>query len=177
MPPPKLHIFIASDSWGFSLHEVLLKHLEAQHIEDVQVTDLGVYSKYYEAAHSVGLKVEQAAKDGRQDVRGILCCGSGQGMAVIANKFSRVYACLCLTPEQASGCRAVNNSNVLTMGARQTDAETAKHIVDTWLTTSFAEDLPPHVHKFVEASMPEIQALDFSATAEMKLAEAVPPAT
>ena len=175
MPPPKLHLFIASDSWGFSLHEELINHLKAKHSEDVHVTDLGVYSKYYEAAHAAGLKVELAVLEGRKDVRGILCCGSGQGMAVIANKFRHVYACLCTTTDQAKGCRVVNDSNVLTLGARVTDADTAKDIVDAWLTTSFAEDLSPHIQEFVESSMPEIDALDFSSMAKMKLADAVPP--
>lgn len=96
-------------------------------------------------------------------------------MAVVANKFPRVYACLVQTPEQAAGCRSVNNANVITFGARITDADTAIAALDAWLATELGDGLEAHLQEFVKASMGEIQALNFSAGAKRELADAVPP--
>jgi ribose 5-phosphate isomerase B len=185
MSSDKLIIYIAADSWGFSLHKALLQHLKEQHANDIEVIDYGVYSKYYEAAHAVGLEVEKAAikaitagseRTTASPVRGILICGSGQGMCVVANKFKHVYACLCTKPEEAEGCRSVNNSNVLTLGARGTDETTAKAIVEAWLATKFTQGLAANLVKLVNESMSNqgIDALDFSHTAERRLADASP---
>lgn len=176
-----IKIYIAADSWGFSLHKALLNHLREQHADDVEVINYGVYSKYYEAAHAVGLEVEKSAMATTTDagsspkILGILTCGSGQGMAVVANKFKHVYACLCTSTEEAQGCRAVNNSNILTLGARVTDEATATTILDIWLATNFTQGLAANLQELVTTSMPEISALDFSHTAERRLADAVAP--
>ncbi|KAL4539118.1 hypothetical protein Ndes2526B_g02619 [Nannochloris sp. 'desiccata'] len=167
-----------ADSWGYSLYKALLQHLKEQHA-DVQVIDFGVYSKYYEAAHAVGLEVEKAAIKAitAPVVRGILICGSGQGMCVIANKFRHVYACRCTSTEDAIGCRAVNDSNIITFGARTTDDVTAKTAVDAWLATKFTEGLAANLQEHVTESMSSqgIAGLDFSHTAERRLADASLP--
>ncbi len=69
---------------------------------------------------------------------GILICGSGQGMAIRANKYPQIRAALCWTPEVARLSREHNDSNILCMGSRVIDLETALQIVQTYLTTPFA---------------------------------------
>jgi ribose 5-phosphate isomerase B len=186
MSSDKLILYIAADSFGFSLYKALKRHLAAQH-PDVEVIDYGVYSKYYEAAHSVGLEVEKAAikaitaGNATTDplVRGILICGSGQGMTVVANKFKHVYACLCHDSQEAEGCRAVNNSNIITFGGRLTDEATAKTAVDTWLATKFTQGLAANLQELVTKSLSDqgILALDFSHTAERILPDVAPEDT
>ena len=72
--------------------------------------------------------------------RGILICGSGIGMSIAANRYSGIRAALCLDPETAALSRAHNDSNVLVLAGRKTDAETALAIVDAWLAAEFEGD-------------------------------------
>lgn len=157
----KLEILIASDPYGYSLYKELVAHITENHAEDVSLNDFGLNQKYYIAAHALGREVDEASVEGRP-VRGILCCGSGQGMAVVSNKFPRVFACCVSDEDQARGCRAVNNCNVLTLGGRVTGAEDAKRIVDVWLETKFTEGWAPNIQDFLRESMPEIASLDFN---------------
>ena len=69
--------------------------------------------------------------------RGILICGSGIGMSIAANRFPGIRAALCLDAETARLSRAHNDSNVLVLAGRKTDAETARSILDAWLSTDF----------------------------------------
>jgi ribose 5-phosphate isomerase B len=182
-------IYIAGDSWGYSLEKAIYNHLKER--PDIEVVDYGIYSKYWDAAHAVGLEVEKAAitemptanccssliNSGAgcaSPVRGILVCGSGQGMCVVANKFRHVNACLCSSAEDAVGCRSVNNSNIITFGCRTTDEATAIAAVDAWLSTSFTQGLAPNLQELVNASIGGIAALDFTHTAQRKLADALP---
>lgn len=181
MTPPHLTIYMAADSWGFSLYEAVKAHLLQHHAQSIKLVDLGVFSKYYLAAHAVGLHIEQAIVNNNatidDTVRGILICGSGQGMAVVANKFKHCYATLCTSVSAAQGSRAVNNSNILTMGARVTDADTGIQIVDVWLSTPLADGFEGNLIDFIHTSMPEIDGLDFSVNAVAEEADAVPPPT
>ena len=72
--------------------------------------------------------------------RGILVCGTGMGMAIIANKFPGVYAAVCENRTAAERARSINNSNVLTLGGFVTPPEEAKEIVEAWLMTEFPPD-------------------------------------
>lgn len=69
---------------------------------------------------------------------GILICGAGAGMAIAANKIKGIRAAFANTTEIARLIRADNDANVLTMGGRIMDIETARHVVKTFLTTPFA---------------------------------------
>lgn len=69
---------------------------------------------------------------------GILICGSGQGMAMRANKFQQVRAALCWTPEVARLSREHNDANILCLASRLTDNTLCLEIVQTFLKTAFA---------------------------------------
>jgi ribose 5-phosphate isomerase B len=156
-----MEIVIASDPYGYSLYKDLVAYISEKHAEDVSLNDFGLNEKYYEAAHAVGRRVDEAISEGRL-VRGVLCCGSGQGMAIISNKYARVFACCVTDEDQARGCRAVNNCNILTLGGRVTGTEDAKRIVDVWLETEFTKGWAPNIQEFLRQSMPEIASLDFN---------------
>lgn len=86
-------------------------------------------SKYYRVA---GPTTKWPGKPGRAE-RALLVCGSGMGMAIVANKAPGVYAAVCENVEAARKARSINNSNVLTLGEMVTSAELAQEIVKVWL--------------------------------------------
>jgi len=73
-----------------------------------------------------------------QDAKGILICGSGQGMCMAANRFKGIRAGLAWDKESAKAGRNDDDSNILCLPSRMIDTETAKSIVQTWLDTPFA---------------------------------------
>lgn len=67
---------------------------------------------------------------------GILCCGTGMGMSIAANKFSGIYAARCIDVEDASLARVINNANVLCISARH-GFEVNREIIDAFVTTAY----------------------------------------
>jgi len=128
-----MRIAIGSDHAGFGLKEVVRAHLGAAGHE---VQDLGTHSTdsvdYPDFAHQVA----QAVASGEVD-RGMLVCGTGQGMAMAANKVEGVRAGVCSDVFSARGTRAHNDANVLCLGERVVGAGLAIEIVDTWMSTGF----------------------------------------
>lgn len=128
-----MNIAIGSDHAGFERKQEILKHLLSLGHE---VQDLGTYSKdsmdYPDIAVEVALKVAQ-----NQVERGILICGSGIGVSIVANKTEGVRAANCVNEEMARLARQHNDANVLTLGERLVDKTTAINMVDIFLTTSF----------------------------------------
>ena len=68
---------------------------------------------------------------------GVLICGSGQGMAIRANRHRGVRAAICFTPEMAALARAHNDANILCLGARFIEPQTAVAVLDAFLASSF----------------------------------------
>ncbi|MDQ5988205.1 MAG: Ribose-5-phosphate isomerase B [Syntrophus sp. SKADARSKE-3] len=126
-------IVMASDHGGFDLKEQL-KVILAE--KGFAVTDMGsdipAAVDYPEYAASVAKKVS----DG-EFTRGILICGSGAGMAIVANKFPRIRAVMCLTEDMAQLSRLHNDANILVLAGRLIDMQTAVKITDIWLNTPF----------------------------------------
>lgn len=128
-----MKIALAADHAGF----VLKEHLRKKLVQDGhEVVDFGTNSDescdYPDFAQSVAREVAQ----GRSD-RGILCCGTGIGMAIAANKVSGVRAAPAQFEEEVKLTREHNDANILTLGARFTAAERAAHMVDIFLETEF----------------------------------------
>jgi ribose 5-phosphate isomerase B len=128
-------IYIGSDHAGFELKENLKKFLNELSYE---YEDLGPYSfdpndDYPDYAVKVCKKVLET------NGKGILICGTGQGMDRVANKIPGIYAAVCWDEETAKYAKAHGNTNVLAIGSWTTDFETAKKIVKVWLETPFSE--------------------------------------
>lgn len=127
-------IFIASDHAGVKLKSLVAGLLSRT--SDVEVIDLGPQDEksvdYPDYAASVCKKVLDSS-----NALGILICGSGQGMAMSANKFKGIRAALCWDTPSAQLSRQHNNANVLCLGARLIPEGLALQIVEKWLTTSF----------------------------------------
>jgi ribose 5-phosphate isomerase B len=88
--------------------------------------------------HFAGQVATALLGDSSKDARGILLCGSGQGMCMAANRFKGIRASLCWNIEEARSSRNDDDSNVLCISARYTDLDATLGIVDTWLSTPFA---------------------------------------
>jgi ribose 5-phosphate isomerase B len=124
-------IFVASDHAGFELKKALI---EAR--KDLQWHDLGPADTTSVDYPDYADLVAQALKESPKDI-GVLICGSGQGMAIRANRFSFIRAALCVTPDMAEMARAHNDANVLALGGRQISVTMAMKILDKFLQTPF----------------------------------------
>ena len=126
-------IIIGSDHAGFPLKEVVKQYLAEM---GYAVTDAGTDSPANVDYPDFGAIVAQRVSAGEFD-RGILVCGSGVGMSIVANKFPGVRAALCLDEETARMSRLHNDANILVLAGRRTEAEAAKSIARLWLNTEF----------------------------------------
>jgi ribose 5-phosphate isomerase B len=127
-------IIIDADDAAFDLKKALVDHLESKgiEVEDLDYNGTRPDASYPEVGYHLAVKVQKEKID-----RAILICGTGLGMAMIANKVEGVYAGVCHDVFSAQRLRASNNAQVLTMGARVVGVELAKTIVDAWLEAEF----------------------------------------
>ena len=128
-----LRIAIGSDHGGYEYKEQIVSHLKEKGYECV---DVGTYSTdscdYPVIARAVTTKITAGEAD-----RGILICGTGIGMSIVANKVKGIRAALCGDTFSARASRAHNNSNVLCLGERVIGINLAMDIVDIWLESKF----------------------------------------
>jgi len=128
-----MKIAIASDHGGFALKEILKEKLDKDNIE---FQDFGTYSEDSVDFGPFAKKTAEAVAEGKFE-RGILICGTGIGMSIMANKVKGIRAALVHDVFSAEATRAHNNSNLITMGARVIGEELAKKIIEVWLNTEF----------------------------------------
>lgn len=130
-----MKICIDADDAAIRLKKVLFDHLKSQ---GADITDLdyaaGHKSPYY---GEIGFSLAREIQAGRYD-RGILICGTGLGMAMIANKVQGVFAGTCHDVFSAERLKKSNDANVLTLGERVIGSELAKLIVEAWLRSEFS---------------------------------------
>lgn len=124
---------MGSDHAGVALKNKLIPLLEELNIE---WEDYGTKDEISVDYPDFGEKVSEAVSSGKIE-RGILICGTGIGMSIVANKFPGVRAALCCEDYSAKMSRLHNDANILVLPGRVIDAETAKGIVKTWFTTDF----------------------------------------
>lgn len=128
-----LRIAIGSDHGGYEYKEQIVSHLKEKGYKCV---DVGTYSTdscdYPVIARAVTTKITTGEAD-----RGILICGTGIGMSIVANKVKGIRAALCGDTFSARASRAHNNSNVLCLGERVIGINLAMDIVDIWLESKF----------------------------------------
>ncbi|MBQ3924000.1 MAG: ribose 5-phosphate isomerase B [Firmicutes bacterium] len=129
-------IAIASDHGGFELKEMIAGFLESM---DYRVLDLGTNSTESVDYPEYGKKCAEAVVSGQAD-RGIVCCGSGIGISIAANKVKGIRCALCTSVEMAELSRRHNDANMLALGGRTTEITLALNIVKKWLVTPFDGD-------------------------------------
>jgi ribose 5-phosphate isomerase B len=129
-----MKLAIGCDHGGFELKEEILKFLNK--ITNVDVVDYGTNGRDSVDYPDFGQKVAEAVSAGAAD-RGILICGTGIGMSIVANRYPKVRAALCHDHFTAQMSRLHNDANVLVMGDRVIGKGVALEIVKTWLDTEF----------------------------------------
>ena len=131
-----MRVHIGGDHAAYELHQALLEHVRATGHD---VVDHGPFT--YDPQDDYPVAVLRAAKAVADEPGslGIVLGGSGNGEQMAANKVPGIRAALAYTTELAELAREHNNAQVVSIGGRFTDVETAKSIVDTFLTTPFSE--------------------------------------
>lgn len=129
-------MIIGCDHLGRELKDSIKEHLISKGIE---VNDIGVNSDdavdYPDIGKALSKKVQQ-----KEYERGILVCGTGAGMAIVANKFSGVRAVCVNDAYTAERSIASNNAQIITFGALITGAPNAKMYTDIWLSNDFQKE-------------------------------------
>jgi ribose 5-phosphate isomerase B len=143
-----MRIALASDHAGYELKEAVKKHLS---LAGHEVIDFGTDSPESTDYPDYGTPASRAVARGEVD-RGVLFCGSGQGMAMTANKVRGVRAALAWNPEVARLSRQHNDANVLALPARYMSVEVGLETVDAWLSSDFEGGRHvPRVEKMMKA--------------------------
>lgn len=126
-------IIIGSDHAAYGLKEKIKAYLTEK---GLSVVDAGADSEASVSYVDYGKKVAGAVSKGEYP-RGILLCGSGLGMSMVANRFPKVRAALCSDLFSAKMSRLHNDANILVLGGRIIGDVLAYELVDTWLATEF----------------------------------------
>ncbi len=128
-----MKIAIGGDHAGFEHKESIIALLQSKGHE---VKDFGPFSEdsvdYPDYVHPVATAIEKG-----EFTIGILICGSGNGVAITANKHQGVRAALCWEPELGALARQHNNANILCLASRFVDLEVQKEIIDAFLNAEF----------------------------------------
>ena len=126
-----MKVILGCDHAAFEAKEELKKYLEESH----EVIDVGTHSpercNYPDFARKVIEKVLG------ENIMGIIICGSGIGVSMVANRFSGIRAALCRSPKEAELSVQHNNANILCLGARINTIDQLKDIVGHWFNAEF----------------------------------------
>tara|TARA_B100001250_G_scaffold391327_1_gene392079 strand:- start:245 stop:691 length:447 start_codon:yes stop_codon:yes gene_type:complete len=126
-------IFISSDHAGFKLKEIIKKYLSKK---KMYYQDLGPVNDarvdYPDYAHKVAKKVKM-----NKNNKGILICGSGTGMNIVANKYKNIRAAQCFNLKSTKLSRLHNDANIITLGSRLLSTKNALNFVNVFLNTKF----------------------------------------
>ncbi len=126
-------IAIGCDHGGYSLKTEIVPYLEAK---GYILTDVGSYSPAAVDYTDIAPKVAELVQSGECEL-GILLCGTGIGMSILANKYKGIRAAVCTEAFCAEMTRKHNDANIICMGGRVIAPEIAKELCDIFLTTEF----------------------------------------
>ena len=133
-------IFIASDHAGFYTKQAILEHISQNYLYEFSCEDLGTNTSnrtdYTNFAHTLSQKVQNNFNS-----IGILICGSGVGVSIVANRYHSVRAALIYNKEIAKLSRQHNDANVACFGSRFFSNEEIINMVDIFLKTQFSEGI------------------------------------
>ena len=125
-------ILIASDHAGFKLKKILIEQLQGK----FKFEDLGSFTEksvdYPDYAKKLSKKI-----DSNNNLIGVLICGSGIGMSMVANRFKNVRAALCMNYKMSMLARQHNNANILVLGSRLISEQEAIKCLLVFLKTNY----------------------------------------
>jgi ribose 5-phosphate isomerase B len=130
-------IYIGADHNGFAYKKKIVDFLvrSGHEIVDSGDVSLNLEDDFPQFASKV---VNDLKSDKDPEAKGLLICGSGQGMCMAANRYKGIRASLCWNVEEARSARNDDDSNILCLSARYSDLMDVEAIITTWLSTPFA---------------------------------------
>lgn len=129
-----LKVAIGADDAATGLKNLIKQHLQQKEIEVVDFShDVAGNDQIYP---DIAFNLASSVRDGTFE-RGLLCCGTGIGMAIVANKVPGIRAAQCHDVYSAERARKSNNAQIMTLGARVVGNELALMLVDVWLAAEF----------------------------------------
>lgn len=150
-----MNLVIAADPFALGLKNAVKKHLEAQ---GHKVIDAGSADAkevpYYDAAAAACKLIQQGKAQ-----RGILFCGTGMGMSIVANKFKGITASCVESVFAAKMARTINDSNVLTMGSMIVAEWMAIEMADVWMNKKHTEGLEQFAD-FLKDAVKKVNEID-----------------
>ncbi|MFH1188706.1 MAG: ribose 5-phosphate isomerase B [bacterium] len=134
-----MHIYIGADHRGFQLKKLIQEYLiqKGYHVIDVGSYEYNENDDYPDYAK----KVARGVAENFEDNRGIVICGSGIGVSIVANRHKGIRAFIPLSVEHAVLARKHNDTNVIAFAADFMNFDDIKSILDVWLTTPFSCDV------------------------------------
>lgn len=148
-----MKLAIGADPFAYGLKKAVAQHLENRGVE---VVDMDSYAEtpYYEVAEKAAREISAGNADGA-----VLFCGTGAGMAIVANKICGVRAVCVESVFAAKKAKAINDANAITMGAMIVGEAMACEMVDAWLDTKFAEGFE-QLREFLESARGKVGKID-----------------
>lgn len=129
-------IALGCDHGGINLKNAIIEYLKEKNIE---YKDFGTYSTDSVDYPEYALKVAKSVQS-KESTLGILCCGTGIGISIAANKVKGIRAAVCTNEFMAEMTRRHNDANIICMGGRVIDEKTAVKLADIFLNTEFEGD-------------------------------------
>jgi len=148
-----MKLAIGADPFAYGLKKAVAQHLKNRGVE---VMDMDSYAEtpYYEVAEKAAREISAGNADGA-----VLFCGTGAGMAIVANKICGVRAVCVESVFAAKKAKAINDANAITMGAMIIGEAMACEMVDAWLDTKFAEGFE-QLREFLESARGQVGEID-----------------
>lgn len=150
-------VLIGSDKSGFFLKEYIKSDLisKGYDVTDCGTLDVEAPLPFYNVAPIAAKKIQD-----KEFERAILCCGTGMGMAVVANKFKGVYAAAVESVYAAEKCRAINDANILTMGGWVVGEIMGAEIANKFMETEFTQGLEEWRQEFLKKARDEVKEIE-----------------
>ena len=148
-----MKLAIGADPFAYGLKKAVAQHLKNRGVE---VMDMDSYAEtpYYEVAEKAAREISAGKADGA-----VLFCGTGAGMAIVANKICGGRAVCVESVFAAKKAKAINDANAITMGAMIIGEAMACEMVDAWLDTKFAEGFE-QLREFLESARGQVGKID-----------------
>ena len=148
-----MKIIIGSDPFAYSLKNEILKHLESRQFE---ILDADTFSN--EPYFNVAKKAANLVANGSADC-GILLCGTGAGLSIVANKVAGVRAVCVESVFAAKKAKTINNANIITMGSMIVGPAMACDMTDAWIDSKFTEGFPG-LEGFLNDALNSVKKID-----------------
>lgn len=154
----KLKLCIAAVLAGMELKDALKKHLVAR--DDLELTDIGLHSKdEYVSYVEVASKAAERIQSGEFD-KAILICGTGMGMALVANKYKGIHASVCESVYSAAMAKIVSDTNVMALGQFILGSKMACEMVDAWLDRKLFDGFPSEWAVELEKGIDDLRGIE-----------------